>query len=251
MKVLVTFAVPAEFSAWRRKRQFRRVARDPFPLYVGQLGGSTVRVLLTGMGTTVAATAVRWALTGPTDICISSGFAGALNSGLGMAETLAARLVCQAGRELAVASDRYLFMAACQSGARPVDRFMTSPRLLASSDEKWSVADEADAVEMESYSIMAEAARRGVRAVSVRAVSDLAERSLPFNFDAMSNGKGQIRFRSLVAQLLWNPGKLPGLLHLAKDCRVASARLAEFLEDYILLLAVNMDHSAPEMVGAI
>src|SRR3954470_1437795 len=156
MKVLVTFAVPAEFSAWRKKRQFHEIARDPFPLYGGHVGGTSVRVLLTGIGPQIASEAVRWALEGPTDICISSGFAGGLNSGLGMAETLAARLVCQAGRELAVASDRFLFKAACQSGARPVDRFMTSPRLLASSDEKFSVADEADAVEMESYTVMAE-----------------------------------------------------------------------------------------------
>ncbi len=251
MKVLVTFAVPAEFSAWRRKRRFRQIARRPFPLYAGQVGGSAVRVLLTGIGSQLAAQAACWALAGPTDICISSGFAGALHSGLATAETIAARLVCQAGRELAVASDRYLFMAACQAGARPVDRFMTSPRLLANAEEKFSVSDEADAVEMESYPILAEAARHGVRAVSVRAVSDLAQSSLPFNFDSMRNDKGQIRFGSLLLHLLRHPGKLPSLLRLARDCRLASARLAEFLEEYILLLAVNMDQSAPEMVSTI
>jgi nucleoside phosphorylase len=251
MKVLVTFAVPAEFSAWRRKRQFEEIARSPFHLYSGQVGGTSVRVLLTGIGSQIAAEAVRWALSGPTDICISSGFAGALNAGIALSETLAARLVCQAGRELAVASDAYLFKAACQSGARPVDRFMTSPRLLTTSDEKFSVSDEADAVEMESYSVLAEAARRGVRAVSVRAVSDVAESSLPFNFDLMRNDEGQISVTSLITHLLRNPGKLPSLLQLAKDCRLASRCLAEFLEDYILLLAVNMDHSSPEMVGAI
>jgi len=132
-----------------------------------------------------------------------------------------------------------------------VDRFMTSPRLLATSDEKISVSDEADAVEMVSYAILAEAARRGVRAVSVRAISDLAESSLPFNFDAMRNDKGQIRLKPLIFQLLRNPAKLPPLVRLAKDCRLASSRLAEFLEEYILLLAVSMDRSAPEMVSAL
>src|SRR5712671_1307489 len=130
MKILVTFAVPTEFAAWRRRHAFRQVARDPFPLYVADIGGSTVRALVTGIGTDAAAQAMRWALTSPADLCISSGFVGALDSGARVGEILAARLVRRAERDLAVASDPELLSVACDAQARQVDRFLTTESLV-------------------------------------------------------------------------------------------------------------------------
>lgn len=250
MKILVTFAVHAEFAAWRRKRQFRQVARQPYPLYVCDVGGSEVRVLLTGVGSDSASEAVRWALTGATDLCISSGFAGALRSDLALASLLAARVVCRAGRELAVASDRQLLAAACEAGARPVDRFMTARHLVVSAEDKAPLSREADAVEMESFAILAEAARHGVRAVAVRAVSDLAAASLPFDFERMCDARGAIRLSSLLVKLVRHPQRLPALLRLARDCRLAAGQLAEFLERYLGLLDAGLDLSKSEMVAA-
>jgi nucleoside phosphorylase len=250
MKILVTFAVHAEFAAWRRKGRFRRVARRPFPLYAADVGGSSVRVLLTGIGGDSASEAIRWALEEATDLCISSGFAGALRSDLSVAELLAARLVCRAGRELAVASDRQLFAAACDAGARPVDRFMTARHLAASAEDKSRLSGEADAVEMESFVILAEAARHGVRAMTVRAISDLASSSLPFDFERMRDARGAIRLTSLLLELAQNPQRLPGLLRLARDCRRAASQLAEFFERYLGLLDAGLDRSQSEMAAA-
>ena len=80
MKILVTFAVASEFAAWRRQHDFRQIAHEPFALFVSEVAGNAVRVVLTGMGTAAATEATCWALTSPADLCISSGFAGALNS---------------------------------------------------------------------------------------------------------------------------------------------------------------------------
>ena len=182
MKILITFAVPTEFKAWRQRHAFRQVAHDPFPLYVADIAGSTVRALLTGIGTDAAIQAMRWALTSPADLCISSGFVGALDSGARVGEILAARLVRRAERDLAVASDPELLAAACEARARQVDRFLTTESLVVSAAQKFALVDEADAVEMESFVVLAEAARHGVRAVAVRAVSDTAEASLPYDF---------------------------------------------------------------------
>lgn len=252
MKILVTFAVHAEFAAWRRKRsQFRLVTRHPFPLYTGELGGSSVRVLLTGIGNESAMEAVRWGMAEATDLCISSGFTGALRPDLRPAELLAARVVCRADWELAVASDQKLFAAACELGARPVDRFMTVRHLVTSVEEKSVLSGEADAIEMESYVILAEAARRGVRAVSVRAVSDSASTSLPFDFDAMRNGQGGIRMGALLWELLRTPQQLGALLHLARDCRTAGKRLADFLDGYIQTVGVGLKGSESILAAAV
>ena len=62
MKILVTFAVGTEFAAWRRQHDFRQVSHEPFAVYAAEIGGNTVRVLLTGVGANAAEAALRWAL---------------------------------------------------------------------------------------------------------------------------------------------------------------------------------------------
>ena len=251
MKVLVTFAVPAEFAAWRRRNRFRQLARQPFPLYGGAVGESSVRVLLTGMGSDSASQAIRWALSTATDLCISTGLAGALHDGMSIGELLAARVVLRGGSDLAVASDRSLFSAAGEAGARPVERFLTGRHLVTKAEHKLALSGKADAVEMESYPILAEAARHGVRAVCVRAVSDLATSSLPFDFERMLDPFGQIRLRTLLAQLALKPQRIPALARLALDCRHAATQLAEFLDRYLELIEARMDRSASEMVATV
>src|SRR5579864_8762271 len=93
MKILITFAVASEFAVWRRHHDFRQIAHEPFALYVSEIGGNAVRALVTGMGTAAAVEATRWALASPADICISSGFAGALNPELEVGTVLAGRVV--------------------------------------------------------------------------------------------------------------------------------------------------------------
>ena len=251
MKILVTFAVNAEFAAWRRRNQFHLVKRQPFPLYAGAVGRSSVRVLLTGMGNESAAEAIHWALSAATDICISSGFAGALRPDLRAADLLAAHVVCRAGWELAVASDRQLFSAACELGARPVDRFITAQNVVTTVENKSALSADADAVEMESYLILEEAARRGVRAVSVRAVSDSASTAVPFDFDAMRDARGGLRRTSLLLELLRRPHKLGALLRLGRDCRAASRQLADFLDGYVQILDAGLQRPESAMAAAI
>lgn len=250
MKILVTFAVANEFAAWRRRHDFRQIAHEPFALYVAEIAGNAVRVLLTGMGTAAAAEATRWALASPADICLSTGFAGALNTDFSVGNILAARVVLRAERELAVASDHHLLAIAQDAGARQVDRFLTSEHLIADAAQKVALAGEADAVEMESFVILAEAARHGVRAAAIRSVSDKAACSLPYDFDQARDARGQIRVGAVLAQVIRQPQRLPGLLSFARDCRMAARQLADFLDQYLQLLGARLDLSQSEMVAA-
>lgn len=250
MKILVTFAVASEFAAWRRQHDFRQIAHEPFALFVSEVAGNAVRVVLTGMGTAAATEATRWALTSPADICISSGFAGALNSEYDVGTIVAGRLVLRAERELAVASDHQLLAVAQEAGARQVNRFLTSEHLIADAAQKVALAGEADAVEMESFVILAEAARHGVRAAAIRSVSDTAACSLPYDFDQARDPRGQIRVSALLHQIIRQPQRLPALLSFARDCRFAARQLADFLDHYLQLLSARLDLSQSEMVAA-
>ena len=96
------------------------------------------------------------------DICISTGLAGALRTDYRPGDILAARLVSEVGEPVAVASHRELLSTAVDCGARQVERFATSRTLVARAEQKRHLGSEAEAVEMESYTILAEAARYGV-----------------------------------------------------------------------------------------
>jgi adenosylhomocysteine nucleosidase len=249
MKILVTFAVRTEFAAWRRQHDFRQVSHDPFEVYAAEIGGNTVRVLLTGIGANAAEEALRWALVTPADLCISSGFAGALSPQLSVGNVLAARVAVRAERELAVASDREMLAVARRAGAQQVDRFLTSERLVVTTEQKAALAHEADAVDMESFVILAEAARHGVRAVAVRATSDAANVSLPYDFDRARDGRGRIRMGAVLADVLRQPRRIPDLLRLVRDCRLAAGNLANFLDGYLQLLDARLNLSQSEMVA--
>ena len=250
MKILVTFAIGSEFAAWRRQHDFRQVAHDPYPVYVAEIEGSTVRVVLTGVGNEAAEAAVRWALSAPVDVCITSGFAGALNPEYVVGNVLSARVVLWAERELAVASDRELLSVARDAGARQADHFLTAAVMFDTPQQKMAYASEADAVDMESFVILAEAARHGVRAVALRAVSDAADSGLPYDFGRVLDARGQVRVGRLLLELARRPQRIPALLRLAHDCRSAASELADFLDAYVKLLHVRFDLSHSEMIAA-
>jgi len=236
MKILVTFAVQAEFTPWQRRRNFRRLPGE-WPVFESEFGGARVRAILTGMGQTRALEAVRRVLPERPDICVSTGLAGALRNGFRPGDILVSRLVSEAGEPVAVASHRELLSTAVECGAKQIERFATSRTVLASVKEKKHLGNEAEAVEMESYTILAEAARHGVPSVAIRAISDTVDFNIPYNFESATNAHGQIRIGAIVAQVLRRPSGLPAMFTLARDCRTASRHLADFLDIFAGTLA--------------
>src|SRR5882724_9815037 len=94
MKVLVTFAVEAEFAPWRRLRRFRRSARTGVSSYEATLAETKIEVVLTGIGKAAcegAFIAIGFLEGREPDFVISSGLAGALRSGLSPGDLVAPR----------------------------------------------------------------------------------------------------------------------------------------------------------------
>jgi len=250
MNILVTFAVEAEFAPWQRRRKFRRLPGD-CRSYEAEFGNARVRVALTGMGQEHALEMARRVLPLRPDICITTGLAGALRTGYRPGDILAARLVSEVGEPVAVASHHELLTTAVDCGARRIERFATSRTLIASASEKRGLGRDAEAVEMESYTIMAEAARHGVPAVAIRAISDTADFNMPYDFAAARDARGQIRVARIVAQVMRHPSGLPALLTLTRDCRLAARHLADFLDAYTGTLGERLIPIEPGMVAAL
>ena len=164
---------------------------------------------------------------------------------------MAARLVSEVGEPVAVASHRELLSTAVDCGARQIERLATSRTLVARSEQKRELRSQAEAVDMESYTILAEAARCGVPAVAIRAVSDTADFDMPYDFERARGAQGQIRVMSVVSQVLRRPSGLPALLKLSRNSRYASRRLADFLDAFAGTMADRLIPIEPDAVAAL
>jgi adenosylhomocysteine nucleosidase len=203
------------------------------------------------MGQEHALNAAKKSLAYRPDLCVSTGLAGSLRSGFRPGDVLAARLVSEAGEPVAVASHRGLLSTALDCGARQIERLASSKSLVSRAEHKRQLGVEAEAVDMESYVILAEAARCGVPAVAVRAISDTADFDLPYDFEKARDSKGQIRALEVFSQVLRKPSGLPGLLKLARDSRFASRRLADFLDTFAGAMADRLIPIEQDTVAAI
>jgi hypothetical protein len=223
MKILVTFAVQSEIGNWQGQAKFFE----------------DIRIVRTGIGMRGSQNELRKALTGPIDICISSGLAGSLRRQYPVGSVVVARGIKFAGNKTIVPCDGGLIDAAVRCGAQPVDFFYTSSGIVNSDAERSTLAEIADAVDMESFHVLSEARRAGVPAVAVRAISDSPGRKIPINFARAVTGSGQVAWPRLIAELIKHPGRLPAFVRFGVDSSAAIRNLTGFLDRYVSFLRTN------------
>jgi adenosylhomocysteine nucleosidase len=247
VKILVTFALANEFAPWRARHQFREGRLGAAPAWVAEIGGADVFVVLTGVGPERAAQRASEAMRDEDiDICISAGLAGALRSEHRSGEILTAHAALSGAAsagpaQKSAASDPRLVELAARCGAKVVDSFITTGRMIATAEEKLQLGVVADAVEMESFSLLSQAAARGIRPVAIRAVSDLANENLPLDFTRVLDRDGMVSFSRVAGEAVRQPGTIPGLVRLGRKSRKAAESLAEFLDAYIAISAPEME----------
>ncbi|HEV2488586.1 MAG TPA: hypothetical protein VGT03_02165 [Candidatus Acidoferrales bacterium] len=242
LKILVTFAVEPEFAPWRRLRSFVRVAGLQFAAYEAETEGWQLRAVLTGMGSGHACRVVSSALDWRPDVCISSGLAGSLRATLPRGAVFAAREVMEleSGRTISSGTE---FVAKAESlRARVAHRLLTSSDLIATLEGKNRLGRMADAVDMESFTVLAEASERGIPAIAIRSISDAADESIPLDFGKLLDAQGQVAGAKLALALARAPHKLPGFIRLGRNSRRASVALAAFLDSYVQDLARHQNH---------
>jgi nucleoside phosphorylase len=237
MKVLVTFAVEAEFAPWRKLRHFRSIDYDGLRLWKTEAADAEITALVTGIGTESAARAMdlmmRMADDGCNfDVCVSSGLAGALCDDLVPGDVIAPQmLVAESGRNSdCMKVDEGLRAQAVGVGAIASDCLFTTNQVLLKASDKKSISSKAQLVDMESFEIVKVARAWGARSVVVRAISDSAKEDLPVNFNRTLTKDKQVSVMKVVGELLRNPFALRGLLRFGKQSRQAAEQLANFLD---------------------
>src|ERR1035441_5014683 len=209
MTTLICFALKEEASP------FRKIAA----------GKSGIVILLTGIGRQNAEESVREFLaTHSPELVLTCGFAGGLNPDLKLGE-----IVFEIGNQ-SEPLDVGCYEKLVAAGAKPA-KFFCADRIATTIAEKKKLRDGtgADAVEMESAAIHAVCAERGIPCATVRVISDIANKNLPLDFNALAKPDKNLDFGKLFFTIAKSPGKIGALLELQKKTKFAAERLAEVL----------------------
>jgi len=245
MRILVTFAVEAEFAPWRSRHPFVPYEFDDagkrreFDVYRANIGLNEMTVLLTGMGGQNALNAMRTIPLETIDLCIATGLAGALAPDLKPGSIVAGRRCEALSDAMKTSSDSDLLNLAWTANARVVDVFLTSKTILVTAAEKQQLSASGSVVEMESAHILAAASGQRIPVVAVRAISDAADEDLPVDFRQIVDSRGHVRLAPLLKELAVHPHRLPLLIQFGRQSRAAAVSLADFLDNYILLIAAK------------
>jgi len=241
MRILVTFAVEAEFAPWRRLRNLEEIRDGDITLFKAQVGRAQVDLVITGMGADNATriTNAVLAMKTPYQFCVSAGFAGALGDKYSIGDILVAEAVQKLGKSKTLQCSRNLVYAARADGANQVNLFLTSDHVVRTVEEKLQLAPFAGAVEMESFAIASVAHAHRLPVVAIRVISDTTERDMPVRIDTMVDEKGRVSVGGVARQVIHHPLQLPALIRLGRESRTAAEALANFLEAFIKKLSFS------------
>jgi adenosylhomocysteine nucleosidase len=251
MRILVTFAIKAEFSQWSSRHPFvpyefeNWETRREFDLFKANIGPDEVTVLLTGMGGENAAKAMSSIPLETQDLCISSGLAGSLDARLTPGDIVVARSAETLDETRKAASHAALLDLAVLSGAKAVNVSVTSEKIIATAEEKEELGQKGSIVEMESSHILRAAAERHLPCVAVRAISDAADEDLPVDFARILDSHGHLKIGGLLKEVGLSPYRIPLLLQFGRQSRAAGKSLADFLDRYVSAISTNWEKVAP------
>ena len=248
LKIVVTFALPSEFGAWRRIARFQPLNGRGGPIYLMRTANAEVYAVVLGIGMRSVPSGLQDLLANSADLCIAAGLAGSLKKQWHAGAILVAKAVRMSGPDRAIESDKSLVETARRLGAAPVDFFLTSSAVLNSPAEKLRFGQIADAVEMESFHVLSRAAENRIPSVAVRAISDGAETNLPFNLNRIIDDRGQIRWSAALKEVIKSPLRVPQLIRFGVESARAVRNLAHFLDRYTKSL-VGAPHPGRELVG--
>jgi nucleoside phosphorylase len=233
MRVLVTFAVEAEFAPWKKLRSLKKTTVEGLDFFQAQIGRAAVDFVVTGMGEENAAQGVKIGMREPHSICIGAGFAGALRDNLNVGDVLAARAVQKLGKAKTLMCGRNLQMAARENKAIDAKMFLTAERVIETSEEKKQLSPFGEAVDMESFGMLSAAVEKKVSAVAIRVISDRFDQNMPEHVDRTIDERGRVVLWRALRHLAAHPLQVRAFVRLGFQSKTAAESLANFLEAYI------------------
>jgi nucleoside phosphorylase len=257
VRILVTFAVEAEFAPWRAIRTFRKVRINEkhysggVEVLEATIGGSTVWVLFTGIAIKLFdfQTACCFRDAG-LDVVISSGLAGALKAEFAVGDIVVPKRVGSLRDAGAVSTTPALFYFAERRGATLVETLITADHIIQTGEEKSRLAIFGDVVDMESVHVMEVFSGEGLPVATIRAISDASDEDLPIDFTETISSDGRVKIVSLLRKLIGRPAKIPDLVRFGWHSKGAARKLALFLDGFVESLTQEVLWSETATAGS-
>lgn len=224
MKLLFVAAFPREYTGiLGRLRSVGKVKTGTGWARSGQLGEHTVLLAANGVGwkRAAAATDLGWSYLRP-DVVISTGFCGALDQRLRIADIVSATAVNGHPAHTVTGATPCL-----QGGVRSIDHIARTAA------EKARLREPGEcAVEMEAAAVAGRAESYSTAFCCVRAVTDLADEDLENDFNSALRPDGHFATIQVLTGALRQPAvRLPELLRLRSRCAQAAMSLGDFFAD--------------------
>jgi adenosylhomocysteine nucleosidase len=249
MRILVTFAVEAEFAPWRKLRNLCSREMNGITVHEAKIGRATVDFVVSGMGMENAQKVTAAVLSKSHDFCIAAGFAGALRPEYKPGTIVVSEAVQLIGKSKTLACGRGLVLNACRDGAVRAKLLLTSDHIVRTAEEKSQLAPFADSVDMESFGVLSAAQKCSRPAVAIRVISDSYDTDLPVDLEMIVDDKRKVRIGRVLHYLGRHPIHIPALIRLGRESRSAAAALANFLEAHIKKLSFYTHGWFPEGEG--
>jgi adenosylhomocysteine nucleosidase len=226
MRILMVASDRMEFAAFRGAMAGPAAPEVDWSRRV-QFGGNEFLLVANGAGSKRASAAVNAALADyPAEAVVSTGFCGALDSKLALAEIVTATDVTDGARR---------FRALPPDCLRPHRQGVVASidHVAQTAKEKAALhAGGAIAVEMEAAGVAACAETHGLPFSCVKVITDLAGEDMANDFNAALREDGHFATMNLLAGTLQKPlVRLPELLRLRNRCSRAARVLGEFIAD--------------------
>jgi nucleoside phosphorylase len=245
MRVLVTFAVEAEFAPWRKLRNFKKRELGENSGTSGPSGFTAnvedirVQVLLTGMGRKTceeSLATIDFDRGERPDLVISSGLAGALREEFKPGNIVVPQRVRTPNNDADGTADAIFLNRAVQSGGKRIETLITAKQLVQTAQEKRRLGFFGEAVDMESAYVLAKCAQASVPCIAIRSISDTVDEDLPIDFDRCLTPQGAVKPLNLVNTIVEYPSKLPKLIRFGRQSIQAAQKLAGFLDRFVAAL---------------
>lgn len=229
--IAITFALPAESSDFVcRLEHLRRNSREGVENFRGQLNGTSVAVIHTGVGRKTCRERLEVLLRRENFHClISAGFAGAVEKDLRVGHLLVSENF--SNQELLSSTKLTL-----PEGTTFLGKLLTVPRMVESVADRESLNRKhgAAAVDMETEVIAELCAAHNLPMLSIRAISDTASEPFPAPANVLFDlARQRTDFVRLGGYLLTHPGAFGRLNAFRKRVTVARKALADALEEIV------------------
>ncbi|MGH9572987.1 MAG: hypothetical protein ACRD40_05580 [Candidatus Acidiferrales bacterium] len=234
MRVLVAYAVEPEFDPWRKLHKFGESNAGDFTIRRTQIAGANVDFVVSGMGPARATCAMEAVASAEYSVIVAAGLAGSLRPEFEVGNIVIPNLVRRAGEEPApLACDGALCAEAVAAGGKRIEMLVSSDGIATTVEEKHRLGKGADAVDMETFSILASARCLKIPAVAIRAISDRHDQALPLDLSTTLDERGQVSIARVMKLVAGRPGQIAPLMKLGRDSKGAAEALARFLDGYI------------------